>query len=276
MKPGKIIALQTFLILYPSVIFSQVLLQNQLEKYFAQLRTNIPSAQKILVSDSIRNIIEPYAMSDSVFDHQFTTVKSLGQFTSPDSLLKIINWNFVAVDGKNRYYCYFIYRPEKDKQPSFIFLNREYDINSPGENDIYSPSTWYGAIYYDVRPFIFMGERHYMLLGIDYGNPFITRKIIEPLKIVSGDSLVFGVECLTDGKQIKKRVIFEYSATALMSLKFESDTMIVFDHLSPFSPELKGNRQFYGPDFSFDAFFLDKNGIWRLIEDIDIRNRKNN
>jgi hypothetical protein len=57
-----------------------------------------------------------------------------------------------------------------------------------------------------------------------------------------------------------------------MSLRFEADNFIVFDHLSPVSPEYKDNYQYYGPDFSFDSFNFEK-GSWILKNDIDIRNR---
>jgi hypothetical protein len=87
-----------------------------------------------------------------------------------------------------------------------------------------------------------------------------------------GNEISFGLNCFSDGKSLKHRVLFEYSSRAVMSLKFENDTFIVFDHLSPFSPQYRDNRQFYGPDFSFDSFSYDR-GIWRYKGDIDIKNK---
>ena len=113
-------------------------------------------------------------------------------------------------------------------------------------------------------------ETSYILLGIDYGNSFITRKIIDVLSFGPGNSLVFGKKCFSDGKQLLPRVVFEFASTAVMSLKFVTNVTIVFDHLSPSSPELKDNRQFYGPDFSFDSYTLE-NGLWRLKSNIDVR-----
>ena len=112
----------------------------------------------------------------------------------------------------------------------------------------------------------------YLILGIDYGNSFISRKIIDVLSFGGDNNILFGLKCFTDGKIVVNRVVFEYASTAVMSLKFESDGIVVFDHLSPFSPELKGNRQFYGPDFSFDSYNFE-NDLWRLKTDIDIKNK---
>jgi hypothetical protein len=56
-------------------------------------------------------------------------------------------------------------------------------------------------------------------------------------------------------------------------LRFAGKGSVVFDHLSPSSPQYKGNPQFYGPDFSFDSYNLE-NGLWRLKSNIDIRNKE--
>jgi hypothetical protein len=59
----------------------------------------------------------------------------------------------------------------------------------------------------------------------------------------------------------------------VISLKFLSDKSIIFDHLVPISPALKGNKEFYGPDFSFDTYNLEK-GVWKFNTDVDARNKK--
>jgi hypothetical protein len=73
---------------------------------------------------------------------------------------------------------------------------------------------------------------------------------------------------------MRNRVVFEYSARVSMSLRYDAaKKRIVFDHLSPAKPSFEGNYEFYGPDFSYDAFaFIDN--YWVLEENIDIRNRE--
>jgi hypothetical protein len=245
----------------------------ELEGMYWRIRENISSAEKLVINDSIRFIIENYAVSDTVFKHRFSNLRYLGQITSPDSLIKILTWNLILEDGGNRYFCYLIGRSAIGGKSSVYKLSGIYNEAPERTDTIYSESNWYGALYYDIRPFTTAGEKCYVLLGIDYGNSFITRKIIDVLSFGQGNSLVFGKKCFTDGKQVLSRVVFEYTSKAVMSLKFESDVLIVFDHLSPVSPDLKDNRQFYGPDFSFDSYSLE-NGLWRLKPDIDIRNKK--
>jgi len=244
-----------------------------LKMHFSRLRENIPDTRKLIIIDSVKKILSEYAVSDSIFRHHFSDLRFLGQITSPDSLVKLLSWNLVLADGDNRYYCYIIRRGDKKASPSFLLLEGKYREEPPEKDKVYSAENWYGSLYYDLRPFDSGGRKYYILLGLDYGNSLVTRKIIEILYFDEKGAPRFGADCLSDGRSLSKRALFEYSSSAVMSLKFESDSLIVFDHLSPFSPDLKDNYQFYGPDFSFDAYAL-KNGIWYLKPDIDIKNRK--
>lgn len=243
-----------------------------IEGMFRRLRENLSSSEKLAINDSVKLIIENYASSDIVFKNRLD-LRYLGQITSPDSLVKIITWNLILEDGGNRYFCYIIRRPLRGAKNNTYNLTGIYNEAPIMSDTIYSESNWYGALYYDIRPFVTGKETSYILLGIDYGNSFITRKLIEVLSFGTGNNLVFGKKCFTDGKLIMPRIVFEFAATAVMTLRFNTDKSIVFDHLSPFSPELKGNRQFYGPDFSFDSYTLE-NGLWRLKSNIDIRNKE--
>ena len=138
---------------------------------------------------------------------------------------------------------------------------------------MYSQSDWYGALYYDIKPFIIDNNRFWILLGIDYGNPFITRKIIEVLSFASDDKIIFGKKWFSSAGLLKYRDILEYASNGTMSLRFRSDSSIVFDHLVPFSPSQTGDRQYYGTDYSYDAYILE-NGIWSLTVNVDARNKE--
>src|SRR4030042_130848 len=65
-------------------------------------------SERMRLNDSVILLIDSYVMSDSVMKHRFENVRNLGQIDSPDSKLKIINWNLVLRDGSNRYYLYII------------------------------------------------------------------------------------------------------------------------------------------------------------------------
>jgi hypothetical protein len=245
-----------------------------LEGMFRRVRENLSPKDKLLINDSIQSIIEKYASSDSVFRHKFTNLRFLGQISSPDSLVKIITWNLILEDGGNRYFCYFIRRPKTGEKSTLYKLTGTYNEAPIRTDTIYSKSNWYGALYYDIRPFTTGMVTTYILLGIDYGNSFITRKLIDVLTFGSDGTLIFGKRCFSDDNSIKSRVVFEFAAKVVMSLRFNSDRSIVFDHLSPSSPEYINNHQFWGPDFTFDSYAFE-NGLWRLKSNIDVRIEKN-
>jgi hypothetical protein len=275
MKPTLFIS-ALFIFLFCNNIRSQTnsaTIAGDLEGMFSRIRENISPKEKLTINDSIRLIVENYAASDTVFKHRFSNLRFLGQITSPDSLVKIITWNLILEDGGNRYFCYIIKRRDRSDRNSVFRLTGIYSEAPIRSDTTYSESNWYGALYYDIRHFITGKDTSYVLLGIDYGNSFITRKLIDVISFGSGNNLVFGKRCFTDGKQVLPRVVFEYAATVVMSLKFVTDVTIVFDHLSPSSPDMKDNRQFYGPDFSFDSYDLE-NGFWKLKSNIDVRNKQ--
>jgi hypothetical protein len=244
----------------------------QLEKLFGRLRENIPAEDKLKANDSILSLVSVYASTDTVFKHRFSKLRFLGQITSPDSLVKLITWNLILDDGENSYYLYVIRRNGKTGGGAVTALKAVYRDIPPDADSAYSKDNWYGSLYYEIRPFKAFETTRYLVLGIDYGSSFITRKVIDVLSFDQAGIPVFGNKCFSDGKVLKSRVVFQYSSSAVMSLKFDNDRMIVFDHLSPVSAQYTGNYQFYGPDFSFDSFTLD-NGIWRYKGDIDIKNK---
>jgi hypothetical protein len=192
---------------------------------------------------------------------------------SPDSLLKIITWNLVLENEPGRYFCYFIRKQEPGKNNKIYRLSASYNENQVKTDTIYTETGWYGALYYDLKPFIIDNRRCWVMLGIDYGNYSISRKIIEVLNFASDGSIVFGRKWFASGDQTKYRDVFEYASNAMMSLRFRSDSSIVFDHLVPFSDSHKDDRQYYGPDYSFDAYNYEK-GLWRLIINVDARNKE--
>jgi len=70
------------------------------------------------------------------------------------------------------------------------------------------------------------------------------------------------------------RKVFGFSAQATMTLRYDK-TMegILLDHLSPSRADMEGQREFYGPDMTQDAYFWHK-GEWWFGPDMDTRDLK--
>lgn len=246
---------------------------NVLEKLYSRLVNNFDDTDRIRINDSIRYIIDDYVQSDTLFSHRFKNLRYLGQIVSSDSLLKIITWNLVLNNSQSRYFCYFIRKQKSGEKNKIFRLTTVYHEDPVKTDTLYCESDWYGALYYDIKPYIISDKKYWILLGIDYGNPYISRKIIDVLSFTQNDSIRFGKNWFVSDGNIKFRDVFEYASNGMMSLRFGSDSLIVFDHLVPFSPALTDDRQYYGPDYSFDGYYF-KDGLWRLEINIDARNKE--
>lgn len=257
-----------------SVAYSQDLksdISSTLGNLFSRLPASREDTERIKLNDSIKLIIESYAGSDTVLTHKFTNLRNLGQILSQDSQLKIITWNLLLDSSKSRYYCYFIHRSGKENFVSKI--EGPYREEPVRDDTIYSEKDWYGALYYDLRDVKKDKQTYWVLLGIDYGNPSITRKIIDILSFTSDGKIILGKKLFVSGNITRYREVLEYSSDAVMSLKFHNDKSIIFDHLVPVSADLKGKKEYYAPDYSYDAYNLEK-GMWRFKTNVDIRNKK--
>ena len=102
-----------------------------------------------------------------------------------------------------RYFCYFIRKQEPGKENIIYRLSSAYSENPVMTDTTYTESDWYGALYYDLKPFKIGDKRFWVLLGIDYGNPYITRKIIEVLSFTADNSIIFGRKWFASGERTK-------------------------------------------------------------------------
>jgi hypothetical protein len=184
---------------------------------------------------------------------------------SPDSLLKIISWNLILYDEPSRYNSYIIRKTDSGIGNKIYKLSTGYKDGRVKTDTTCFQTDWYGALYYDLKPHKAAGKQLWVVLGIDYGNPEVTRKIIDVVSFGPDDSIIFGYKFFRSGEDVKFRVVFEYSSLAIMSLRFRSDRSILFDHLVPFAVDGKPS---YGPDYSFDAYNFE-NGMWNLKINVD-------
>ena len=245
----------------------------QLGKLYKRLVNSFQDSDRLRINDSIYTIISSFVHSDTAFNYKFPGLYHLGQVTSPDSLVKIVTWNMVMNNGKGKYYCYFLRKRPADGGNDIYSLTADYSPLPVSSDTTYDTGNWYGALYYAIRPVNVEGKTYYMLLGINYGNPEVTRKMIDVLDFKSDTTLIFGKKWFSTGEDMKYRVVLEYSATAMVSLRFTTPDSIVFDHLVPFSPAAGTNRQYYGPEYTYDAYIFDGN-IWKLKINVDARNKE--
>lgn len=217
---------------------------------------------------------------DPKFNYAFDSLqKDIGILISPDKKFRIVHWNIPKSDGTHEYYGFIQskFTTKKNKVESvqiFPLTDKSAEIKNP-DNAITDHNKWFGALYNKIIVKKTKSKTYYTLLGWDGNDKFSQKKIIEVLTFDPNNGTPkFGADIFNYEKKYPKRIIFEYSATCSMSLRFSSKKdSIVFGHLAPTSSQLVGQFQYYCSDMSFDGFGF-KKGKWNYGTDINAVNEK--
>lgn len=231
-------------------------------------------ADKMAANNEFIITLERALKDEKSFQFPFDSLKGIGVLTSEDKKLRIYNWNIQKQDGTHEYFGFMQYNHPKLKKTILYKLNdKSSEIKNP-DNSILDNNKWFGCLYYKIIVKKVKKNVYYYLLGWDGNDKASQKKIIDVAQFDNKGSVKFGADVFNYGKKFPKRIIFEFTQEATMSVKYDDrNDMIIFEHLSPRNSVLKGQYQFYGPDGSFDAFEYEK-GNWTLIEDVDARNPK--
>ena len=124
-----------------------------LERLFTNITVSEEDSEKSKINDSILILVDQYVKTDSVFNHRFSNLRYMGQITSPDSLLKIITWNLPFSNGEYSYYSFFLKRGSVKAKPQVFKLSTGSGVDEIRTDTIYNTEDWYGALYYEARPF---------------------------------------------------------------------------------------------------------------------------
>ncbi|MFZ4413019.1 MAG: hypothetical protein ACOYOV_08035 [Bacteroidales bacterium] len=253
---------------------------------------------KFEANEKFLSLLEEALYLNKSFDYPFDSIKTIARLISPDHKIKIYNWVIAKIDGSFDYYAFLqSYNEKKKKYDVFKLMDKSADIIAP-EFQTLDANNWYGALYYKIIHSQNGDVDFYTLLGWNGNNGLSFIKLIDVLSFRSGNKPVFGATIFRKGKDKPKRIIFEYSAKAVMNLKYDNQEyqeklklkkpkkgkrfeitnikspMILFDRLIPLSPSLEGQKQFYVPETNIYDAFIFENGKWIFKEDIDARNHQ--
>ncbi len=277
-----------FFFLSTSVAFSQDLNSfnetlDSLKKFSNLVLTSATDFEKYNANDKLIILLESTLLQKKSFDYNFDTLKSIAVLRSPDNKFKLFNWVLPKADGTYEYFG--IIQAWNSKENKFLLYklkDNSENIKNP-ENELLDYQNWYGALYYKLIYTRYAGKKYYTLLGWDGNDKITSKKIIDVISFNSKEKPVFGSSIFKINSKFQKRVIFEFSSTVTVSIKYEKQylvhgkqkkKMIVFDRVAPLDPKLKGIYQYYFPETNiFDALMF-KNGKWNYIKDVDARNSK--
>lgn len=239
---------------------------------FEKLRFSKSDQEKDTLNTIICKVFEDILNHENSFNYNFDKL-NISKIFSEDKTLKIYTWNLQYENGEFKYFGFIQYYNKNGKEYKTLQLkDNSSTIENPEIKEL-SAENWYGALYYSMILKKHKKDKQYVLLGWDGNNNFSNKKIIDILYFNDEGDAVFGKKVLKYENKMQNRIIFEYSQQVQMLLKYDPAVdMIVWDHLSPSSQELKGQYRFYGPDFSYDGIFFNK-GIWDFYSNLNIKNQ---
>lgn len=230
---------------------------------------------KTTYSDSLRTEIKRFLNTDNSYTTPLDKVPYLGDLYSPDNAFRLITWNTTLKDGTYDYYCFMQLNPSKNDGVKWFELNDQHKEIRRAEYRNLNKDNWYGALYYSIVPFKKDKQTMYVLLAWEGHNRFSNKKILETLYFNKKGAPIFGKSVFETDRMDKRRVVFEYSKEAYLMVRYdEKMKQIIFNRLEPTKPDLKGLYQFYQPILLYDAYRY-KKGKWKLMEDIQPQNQKN-
>jgi hypothetical protein len=263
----SIVLITLFVSFFGNAQFDFTQRQSELAVLLDSLRAAKNDADKMNWNEQFKQLMWSTVNEPTFFELQFTSLRSCGIIESPDGMVRIVNWN-VEMDDQSQKYCAFVIQrdPKNNKHQAIELIDNSFML--PGKpEEVLDAENWYGALYYQIIPFERSGKTAYVLLGWDGGLQSSNTKLIDVLTF-TGNSVKLGLSVFKMGDKTFKRVFFEHSEKAVMSLRYEDEyKRIIFDHLSPEAPNLTGFYEYYVPDMSYDAFIL-TGTKWVLKEDV--------
>ncbi|MEI7595097.1 MAG: hypothetical protein WCK02_05055 [Bacteroidota bacterium] len=228
--------------------------------------------QRVEANQKFKSILFEALKKENSFQYNFDSLLMIARLMPEDKSFRLYNWH---INKSNGTYLYFgviqVFNEKKKKYDIYWLSDKTMDIMIPQEEKL-GNDKWYGAHYYKVIENKDGGKKYYTLLGWKGNNQLTQKKVIDVLLFNSSGKPTFGDAIFKVGKKPAKRVVFEYSSTVSMTMKYHEKTgYIVYDHLSPKDDNLKGQFQYYGPDFTYDALKF-KNGKWHKVDDFEARN----
>jgi len=258
-----------FSLLSSSVDSTLIKEELKLDSLLKSLRNSKDNRNFKKYNDAFKLKLKSTLKNEESFRYAFDSLRSMSKIYSPDSAFRLFNWNVESESGVHSFYCFIL-----KKNGTLIELRDNHrGINQPEFKSL-TGKNWYGAVYYEIIP---MKRGKYTLLGWNGKDGLTTQKIMETMS-VSRRSVKFGLPYFEypNDRMKKKRIILRYSNEAYVPVKYYSSKKqeeIVFAHLSPSTPQMKGFYQYYYPDESVDKFILTK-GKWLFTSNSKMNNPK--
>ncbi len=174
---------------------------------------------------------------------------------------RLVTWQ-LKVSNEEFKYGGFIQWPDrivrfKDTRP---FINGS-------SYSTYTPSSWYGCIYYQIIPFESEGKKYYVLLGFNAENSSINTKVADVLDL-TGSDIRLGVPVFTGKEEARTRLMLTYGDISNTRMTYDPKLEgIIHDHVETLPGIGPNGEDLPVSDGSMEAWIL-KKGKWEYQEEV--------
>lgn len=204
------------------------------------------------------------------FQYKFEQLRSISILYPPDSSFRIFTWQLYVDTSEYRYFG-AIQMNEADLK-LYPLIDRSFQT-ADVEYAKLDNQSWYGSLYYSIKPFKSDGGTRYLLFGYDMFQLYQRRKVIDVLTIEE-DGPKFGAAVFihpngpNQPPLVKNRVMLEYGASASVKCNYDDfEKMVIFDHLTPVEAAFPGIKSIKVPDGTYEGYKL-KKGVWEYVEKV--------
>lgn len=265
----QLLLLAIFLFILNSINAQQTDLE-KIKKQWTDLLETDDKSEKIRKAKLFQGMMENQTYSFRKTD-SFSDFENMSDIRSKDSVVRLISW-FIPIN-KDEFLIGGIVSAKLDSSKDRIVSMTSYltSRDSISLDSSYSPIDFPTSWFYDIiQKTDRFNRTYYTLIGWKPMNRLEQMKTIDVFYINKENKAFFGAPVFNIKGKRTHRLIYGYSAQTSMKVRYnESQDWIIMDHLSPSSPQFDGMPEYYGPDFSFDAFRWE-NDSWNYLPDVDV------
>jgi hypothetical protein len=228
--------------------------------YHADIMVNAAQAQhRIRAHETLLKEMDSFLARPGSFGISLDSIPAIAVVHS-DSF-RIVTWQLQLSEDEFQYGG-FIQWPDH-----VIKLNDNRSWLNGAVYSTYSPSAWYGCIYYKIIPFEKSGKRYYVLFGFNAENRKINTKVADILDLTNSEPR-FGMPVFVGKDKDQSRLILSYADASSVQIDYDPElNAIVHDHLESLQGIGPSGESLMVSDGSTEGWFL-KDGKWVYLEKV--------
>ncbi len=204
------------------------------------------------------------------FDYPFDSLKTISIQQPEDNKFRIFTWQLCH--DSNTFEYFGMIQMNATKPKVYELADKSEKVRNP-KHETLTTRKWYGALYYNIRPFTKRKRnKYYLVFGFDAYSYTERQKILDVLYFQNGRPK-FGAPVLVTQEEgqpdeVASRYIMKYAASSAATLNFNDElNMVIYDHLIMFGSPYKEEGITMMPDGSYHGFKY-KRGKWYSVEKV--------